>query len=336
MENYQAEELIKYINKFRAKRIMVLGDLIADKFIIADPERLSREAPVLILKHQQEKILPGGGANAAANIASLGAEVDLLGVVGGDLAASALKEELNQLQIITAGVFKYASRPTALKTRILAGGDQIVRQQVVRVDKIKSFDISSSLKEKLLSYLENNLAESDAVLFSDYGNGIFNQDSTAQFVKAAAAAGKNSAVDSRYQLDQFKGAVIATPNLEEASAIYGAELRTQAEVERAGLEMRKNLELKYLLITQGGDGMTLFAPGEKIEHIAAANFSEVFDVTGAGDTVVGTLILALAAGAPVEIAIRIANYAAGIVVRKSGVASVTAAELIREVNKNDS
>jgi len=336
MENYQAEELIKYINKFRAKRIMVLGDLIADKFIIADPERLSREAPVLILKHQQEKILPGGGANAAANIASLGAEVDLLGVVGGDLAASALKEELNQLQIITAGVFKYASRPTALKTRILAGGDQIVRQQVVRVDKIKSFDISSDLKEKLLSYLENNLAESDAVLFSDYGNGIFNQDSTAQFVKAAAAAGKNSAVDSRYQLDQFKGAVIATPNLEEASAIYGAELRTQAEVERAGLEMRKNLELKYLLITQGGDGMTLFAPGEKIEHIAAANFSEVFDVTGAGDTVVGTLILALAAGAPVEIAIRIANYAAGIVVRKSGVASVTAAELIREVNKNDS
>jgi len=336
MENYQAEELIKYINKFRAKRIMVLGDLIADKFIIADPERLSREAPVLILKHQQEKILPGGGANAAANIASLGAEVDLLGVVGGDLAAAALKEELNQRQIITDGVFKDASRPTALKTRILAGGDQIVRQQVVRVDKIKSFDISSSLKEKLLSYLENNLSESDAVLFSDYGNGIFNQDSTAQFVKAAAAAGKNSAVDSRYQLDQFKGAVIATPNLEEASAIYGAELRTQAEVEKSGLEMRKNLELKYLLITQGGDGMTLFAPGEKIEHIAAANFSEVFDVTGAGDTVVGTLILALAAGAPVEIAIRIANYAAGIVVRKSGVASVTAAELIREVNKNDS
>ncbi|MFN2340885.1 MAG: bifunctional heptose 7-phosphate kinase/heptose 1-phosphate adenyltransferase [Halanaerobium sp.] len=336
MGNYQAAELIKYIKKFKEKRIMVLGDLIADKFIIADPERLSREAPVLILKHQQEKILPGGGANAAANIASLGAEVDLLGVVGDDLAAEALKEELKRRQILTAGVFKDDSRPTALKTRILAGGDQIVRQQVVRVDKVKSFDISSILKEKLLSYLEKKLTESDAVLFSDYGNGIFNQQSTAQFVKAAAAAGKKSAVDSRYQLDQFKGAQIATPNLEEASAIFGEKLRTQAEVERAGLEMRKNLELKYLLITQGGDGMTLFAPGEQIEHIAAANFSEVFDVTGAGDTVVGTLILALAAGAPVEIAIRIANYAAGIVVRKSGVASVTAVELIREVNKNDS
>ena len=188
----------------------------------------------------------------------------------------------------------------------------------------------------MISYLKENIAESDAILFSDYGNGVFNQNSTSQFVNAAAAAGKNSAVDSRYQLDQFRGAQIATPNLEEASAIFGRELRSQAEVEKAGLEMRKELELKYLLITQGGDGMTLFAPGNNIDHIAAANFSEVFDVTGAGDTVVGTLILSLAAGAPVEIAIRIANYAAGIVVRKSGVASVTAAELIREVNKNDS
>ncbi len=334
MVEYHSEDLVKYIKKFAEKRIMVLGDLIADKFIIADPERLSREAPVLILKHQQEKILPGGGANAAANIASLGAEVDLLGVVGADQAAEALIKELNQRQILTAGVFRDRSRPTAEKTRILAGGDQIVRQQVVRVDKVKSFDLSAQLQQKLTAYLKENIAQSDAVLFSDYGNGIFNQQSTAQFVETAAAAGKESAVDSRYQLNQFKGAVIATPNLEEASAIYGKQLRTQAEVEKAGLEMRKELELKYLLITQGGDGMTLFAPGDKIEHAAAANFSEVFDVTGAGDTVVGTLILSLAAGAPVEIAIRIANYAAGIVVRKSGVASVTAAELIREVNKN--
>jgi rfaE bifunctional protein kinase chain/domain len=336
MDNYQAEELIKYIKKFKDKKIMVLGDLIADKFIIADPERLSREAPVLILKHQQEKILPGGGANAAANIASLGAQVDLLGVVGDDLSAAALKKELNQRNIITKGVFKDKGRPTAEKTRILAGGEQIVRQQVVRVDKVKSFDISAELSAKLNSYLEKNIAESDAILFSDYGNGIFNQDTTSKFVKTAAAAGKYSAVDSRYQLPQFKGSVIATPNLEEASEIYGSQLKSQAEVEKAGLKMRKELELKYLLITQGGDGMTLFAPGDKIEHIPAANFSEVFDVTGAGDTVVGTLILALAAGAAVEIAIRIANYAAGIVVRKSGVAAVTAEELIREVDKNDS
>lgn len=335
MDRYQTDEIIKYIKSFETKRIMVLGDLIADKFIIADPERLSREAPVLILKHQQEKILPGGGANAAANIASLGAEVDLLGVVGDDLAAEALKSKLRELKIITEGIFKDPTRPTAEKTRILAGGEQIVRQQVVRVDKVKNFDINYKLSQKLLNYLEEHIAASDAVLFSDYGNGIFNQDTTAKFVKAAAAAGRDSAVDSRYQLNNFKGAVIATPNLEEASAIYGEELKSQAEVEKAGLEMRRRLKLKYLLITQGGDGMTLFGPESEVEHIEVANFSEVFDVTGAGDTVVGTLILALAAGAPAKTAIRIANYAAGIVVRKSGVAAVTALELIREVKKNE-
>lgn len=336
MDRYQSEDLIKYIKKFDQKRIMVLGDLIADKFIIADPERLSREAPVLILKQQKEKILPGGGANAAANIASLGADVDLLGVVGDDQAADALKEELELSSIKTEGVFKDSMRPTAEKTRIMAGGEQIVRQQVVRVDKVKSFDISKDLTEKLLDYFRNNIKKSDAVLFSDYGNGIFNSRTTSRFIKAAAEADKYSAVDSRYQLDSFKKTGIATPNLEEASALYGEELKSQAEVEKAGAEMRKNLELKYLLITQGGDGMTLFGPENKIEHIPAANFTEVFDVTGAGDTVVGTLILSLAAGAPVEIAIRIANFAAGIVVRKSGVASVTAAELIKEVNKNAS
>lgn len=336
MDKYSSKDLVKYIKKFREQKIMVLGDLIADKFIIADPERLSREAPVLILKHQEEKILPGGGANAAANIASLGAAVNLLGVVGDDPAAEALKTKLEASAVNTEGILTDASRPTAEKTRILAGGEQIVRQQVVRVDKIKNSDISPEIAAELLDYLAANIQKNDAVLFSDYGNGIFNQQTTSQFVKIAAEAGRDSAVDSRYQLPQFKGSFIATPNLEEAAAIVGRELKNQSELEKAGLKMRQELELNYLLITQGGAGMTLFAPGDKIAHIPAANFSEVFDVTGAGDTVVGTLILALAAGAPVEIAIRIANYAAGIVVRKSGVAAVTAAELIREVNKNGS
>lgn len=334
MDNYHSADLIKYINKFEQQKIMVLGDLIADKFIIADPERLSREAPVLILQHQSEKILPGGGANAAANLASLGAKVDLMGVVGSDLAAEALKQELATRKIITDGIIEDCERPTAEKTRILAGGEQIVRQQVVRVDKVKSFDLNSKLVKELETYLKTKIKASDAILFSDYGNGIFNSQTTAQFV--AAAGDKISAVDSRYQLEAFKGALIATPNLEEAAAIYGSELESQAEVEKAGLQMRADLDLKYLLITQGGAGMTLFGPNATIDHIAAANYSEVFDVTGAGDTVVGTLTLALAAGAPVEIAIRIANHAAGIVVRKSGVATVTKKELIKEVKKNDS
>jgi rfaE bifunctional protein kinase chain/domain len=336
MQKYSSEELIKYIKKFREQKIMVIGDLIADRFVIAAPDRLSREAPVLILKHKNEKILPGGGANAAANIASLGAEVDLLGITGDDTAGTALKEELKRRKIKTEGILTDHSRPTAEKTRILAGGEQIVRQQVVRVDKVESSDISAELAAKVKSYLRENIKDVDAILFSDYGNGIFTEKVCVDLLKTAADNKKKTAVDSRYQLKLFSGAFIATPNLEEASAVYGEELKTQAEVEEAGVKMRNDLNLKYLLITQGGDGMTLFSPEDNIEHIPAANFTEVFDVTGAGDTVVGTLILAAAAGAPPEIAIRLANYAAGIVVRKSGVASVTEEELIREVVKNGS
>lgn len=336
MQKYSSEELIKYIKTFRKQKIMVIGDLIADRFVIAAPDRLSREAPVLILKHKNEKILPGGGANAAANIASLGAEVDLLGITGDDTAGTALKEELKLRNIKIEGILTDHSRPTAEKTRILAGGEQIVRQQVVRVDKVESSEISAELAAKVKTYLRENVKNVDAVLFSDYGNGIFTEEVCIELLKKAAENNKKTAVDSRYQLKLFSGAFIATPNLEEASAVYGKELKTQAEVEEAGVKMRNDLNLKYLLITQGGDGMTLFSPEDNIEHIPAANFTEVFDVTGAGDTVVGTLILAAAAGAPPEIAIRLANYAAGIVVRKSGVASITEEELIREVVKNGS
>ncbi len=334
MQKYSSEELIKYIKRFGEQRIMVIGDLIADRFVIAAPDRLSREAPVLILKHQNEKILPGGGANAAANIASLGAEVELLGITGDDKAGAELKEELRYRHIITEGILADHTRPTAEKTRILAGGEQLVRQQVVRVDKVESSAISAELAAEIISRFERKIAACDAVLFSDYGNGIFNADLCSKLLQTAAENNKITAVDSRYQLKLFNGAFIATPNLEEASAVYGQRLKSQAEVEKAGLKMRKELNLKYLLITQGGDGMTLFAAEDQIEHIPAANFTEVFDVTGAGDTVVGTLILAAAAGAPAEIAIRLANYAAGIVVRKSGVASVKEEELIKEVVKN--
>lgn len=175
MQKYASEDLIKYIKRFNEKKIMVLGDVIADRFVIADPDRLSREAPVLILRHKKEKVLAGGGANAAANIASLGAEVDLLGIRGDDASGRALIKELQGKNIITEGIFVDGSRPTAEKTRILAGGEQIVRQQVVRVDKLESSAISSKLQSYLLKYFKENIKRADAVLFSDYGNGIFSK-----------------------------------------------------------------------------------------------------------------------------------------------------------------
>ncbi|MGM0602817.1 MAG: bifunctional heptose 7-phosphate kinase/heptose 1-phosphate adenyltransferase [Bacillota bacterium] len=336
MADFDTEILIKYIKSFSQHEIMVIGDLIADKFIIGDPERLSREAPVLILRQKNEKILPGGGANAASNISSLGGIVNLIGVIGRDLSGKALKEVLQIRNIKTAGVLQDKNRPTAEKTRILAGGDQVVRQQVVRIDHLVTDPISEKLSAEIYRYVEKNINSVNGILFSDYGNGLFSGELTEKLIELAEKNNVMTAVDSRYNLAGFKGAGIATPNLEEASAAFGEVLKTQAEVERAGLKLRDKLELKYLLITQGGEGMTLFSPGDEIFHIPAANFTEVFDVTGAGDTVVGTLILALAAGAEVEEAVNLANTAAGIVVRKSGVAVVRPEELIKEVVKDGS
>ncbi|RCW43818.1 MULTISPECIES: bifunctional heptose 7-phosphate kinase/heptose 1-phosphate adenyltransferase [unclassified Halanaerobium] len=333
MSDFDTEILIKYIKSFSQQEIMVIGDLIADKFIIGDPERLSREAPVLILRQKNEKILPGGGANAASNISSLGGGVNLIGVIGSDLIGKALKKELQNRNIKTDGVLQDKKRPTAEKTRILAGGDQVVRQQVVRIDHLVTDPISGKLSEKIYRYVENNINSVNGILFSDYGNGLFSSELTQRLINLGEQNQVMTAVDSRYNLSGFKGASIATPNLEEASAACGKVLKSQAEVEGAGLKLRDKLELKYLLITQGGEGMTLFSPGDEIFHIPAANFTEVFDVTGAGDTVVGTLILALASGAEVKEAVNIANTAAGIVVRKSGVAVVTPEELIKEVVK---
>ncbi len=322
MADFDTEIMIKHIKSFSQQEIMVIGDLIADKFIIGDPERLSREAPVLILRQKKEKILPGGGANAASNISSLGGAVDLIGVIGSDLSGESLKKELQKRNIKTEGVLQDPKRPTAEKTRILAGGEQVVRQQVVRIDHLVTDPITKKLSEEIYNYVEKNINSVNGILFSDYGNGLFSGELTQKLISLAEENQVMTAVDSRYNLAGFKGASIATPNLEEASAAFDEVLKSQSEVEIAGLKLREKLELKYLLITQGGEGMTLFSPDEEIFHIPAANFTEVFDVTGAGDTVVGTLILALASGAEVEEAVNLANTAAGIVVRKSGVAVV--------------
>ncbi len=334
MELVTVDKLLFYINSFKNQKILVVGDLIADKFVIGDPERLSREAPVLILRHRDEHILPGGGANAASNIASLQAQVSLAGLLGDDLAGKQLQNELIQRKINIDNLIVDNSRPTSVKMRVLAGGEQIVKQQVVRIDHLEDSPLKQELEEKFLDELDRLLQDLDGILLSDYGNGLFTKRIRQEIIAKARKLNIPVAVDSRYNLAGFKQATIATPNLEEASAAVGRELLEQAEVDWAGEKLREELLLDYLLITQGGAGMTLFSADKVPYHIPAANFSEVFDVTGAGDTVVGTLLLALAAGAQPEEAIHLANHAAGIVVRKSGVATVDPVELRAEVKKN--
>ncbi len=329
------KSLLTYLKDFKKAKIMVVGDIIADEFLVGKPERLSREAPVLILRRNDQKILPGGAANAAYNISSLEGVTHLVGVVGEDRSGKKLKKILVENNINITGIFSTKNRPTSLKTRVLAGGEQVVKQQVVRIDHLEQEDISKKLQDKIILHIKNNISEIDGLLLSDYGNGLFSSEMKKSLINLGREKGKFVAVDSRYDLLEFEGASLATPNLEEAGNAVGKKLKTQKDVIKAGEKLIKTLKLDNLLITQGSEGMTLFSKNEKHEHIPVANFSEVYDVTGAGDTVIGALVLGLAAGVPISKAVRLANYAAGIVVRKSGVAVVNPAELKKEVIENE-
>ncbi|MFW5999075.1 MAG: bifunctional heptose 7-phosphate kinase/heptose 1-phosphate adenyltransferase [Halanaerobiaceae bacterium] len=328
-------DLVSYINKFKTRSILVLGDIIGDEFIEGNPERLSREAPVLILRQQERRILPGGAANAGNNICSLGGDVKILGLVGKDESGRALLDCMQEKGMNTSRILKTGSRPTTLKTRVLAGGKQVVKQQIVRIDHLDSSPVGRDCERIIIERFHKLVDDIDAILLSDYGNGLFTSAVIEEVLMTADELGKIVAVDSRYSLPDFRGASIATPNLEEAGIVVGREIKSQREVEEAGKIILGEMDLDHLLITQGGDGMTLFAGRKNPVHIPAANFTEVYDVTGAGDTVVGTLVLALASGASPLGAVRLANYAAGIVVRKSGVATVSPEELKEVVKEND-
>lgn len=319
-------KLADYLSQFHKQKILVIGDMIADEFIIGQPQRLSREAPVLILEQTEHKVLPGGGTNAANNASALGAKVYLAGIIGDDSAGIRLKETLNELGVKTGGLIVDSSRPTSVKTRIMAGGGQVVKQQMVRVDNLETGNISNIVEDKLLAYIEKTIAKVDGVILSDYGNGVFTERIKSEVIKLAKDNDKILAVDSRYQLETFKEITIATPNKEETENTVGFKLDSSTAIEKAGWRLREILNAEAVLVTLGGEGMQLFSE-KGTTHVPASNYTEVFDVTGAGDTVIATLVLALISGAGKVEAMRIANYAAGIVVRKSGVATTNITEL---------
>ncbi|MGM0502620.1 MAG: bifunctional heptose 7-phosphate kinase/heptose 1-phosphate adenyltransferase [Bacillota bacterium] len=325
-------KLKHYLTRFNEQNILVLGDMIADEFIYGQPERISREAPVLILEQHDHEILPGGGTNAANNVAALGGQVYLAGIIGDDRVGRGLTEQLKQEDIKTEGLIIDESRPTAVKTRILAGGEETVKQQVVRVDKLETHLIAKRIETRLLAYVEEIIDQIDAILLSDYGNGVFTDSLKDKIIKLGQEKDKIITVDSRYSLKSFKGVTIATPNREEAEEAVGFELDKPQEIEQAGEQLRSELDSEAMLITLGGEGMQMFT-AEGSTHIPASNYAEVYDVTGAGDTVIGTLTLALASGASMVEAMKLSNHAAGIVVRKLGVATTNQQEMIAAMGK---
>lgn len=321
------EDLLQVISNMQNKKIMLIGDMIADVYLEGRISRISREAPVLILEHTAEKVVPGGAANAVHNTATLGGKVFAVGIVGNDFPGEELSRILGAKGVVTTGLIQDASRPTITKTRVMAGGQATVRQQVVRIDREKKEPLTPEIEKLLIEYIINTIPQMDAVVLSDYGGATVTQAVLQAVIRACHLHQKPSIVDSRYKIMEYKDVMVVKQNESEAAAAIGLKSLDEKSLLDAGKTILAQLNAEAVLITQGPDGMTLFEKSGKVTHIPVTNISEVYDVTGAGDTVVAAMILAIAAGATYEEAACLANFAAGIVVRKPGTATAIPKEL---------
>jgi D-glycero-beta-D-manno-heptose-7-phosphate kinase len=330
----EVERLRKIIEAFPKITITVLGDLVADEFVYGEISRVSREAPVLILKHRERTVVPGGGANAVNNLADLGVNVLPVGAIGDDEPGRLLVRAFRHKRIPVSGVLKDKAFTTVTKTRILAGMTHNTRQQVVRVDREPEGAPSRHLTRELFLATREYLRASDALLISDYGYG----SATPAIVNALRERSRGKLVplilDSRYRLLEYSGATAATPNEAEVEAALHRRIgHGWEEVVDAGTRVMERMKLQSLLITRGRDGMAAFDQKHAPVDIPIFGSDQVADVTGAGDTVIAAFSAALAAGASTEEAAQLANYAGGIVVMKRGTATVSADELLRALDQ---
>lgn len=316
------------LRRFPRVRIGVVGDFLADRYIYGTPARLSREAPVLILRWEREHLGPGGAANSAANLLALGARVACAGVLGDDGSGRELRDRFAAGGADVSGLRLDRGWATILKTRVLAGDRHRSKQQVIRVDREPGGPPPVAAERAVLAAVRRLAGEVDGWLVSDYGYGTVTPRLYAALREGPRAARKVVVVDSRHRGGEFRGATALTPNEEEASEASGLPVRTAAEVEAAGAALLRRTGARNVLITRGNQGLALFSEGEPPAFVpASGGDEEVTDANGAGDTVAATLTLALAAGGcPVDAA-RLANHAGGVVVMKPGAATLTRDEL---------
>lgn len=335
--NKEVERLRKIIESFPKVTITVLGDLVADEFVFGEISRVSREAPVLILKHRERTVVPGGGANAVNNLADLGVNVLPVGAVGDDEPGRLLVKYFRHKRIPVSGVLRDKSYTTVTKTRILAGMTHNTRQQVVRVDREPENPPSQHLTRELFLAAREYLRASDALLVSDYGYG----SATPALVNALRQPGRRKPLaiplilDSRYRLLEYSGATAATPNEPEVESALNVRIgKDWQKLMSAGRDILDRMKLQSLLITRGRDGMVAFDQEHAPLDIPIFGSDQVADVTGAGDTVIAAFSAALAAGANTEEAAQLANYAGGIVVMKRGTATVSQQELLHVLEQS--
>jgi D-glycero-beta-D-manno-heptose-7-phosphate kinase len=317
------------IDRFSRMKALVIGDLMLDHYIWGRVSRISPEAPVPIVEVSRETDMPGGAGNVALNLADLGAEVHVVGAIGQDAAADRLLSIFSRKQMQIGGILRTGDRPTILKTRIIAH-----HQQVVRVDREIRGDLSGLLQDQIEDFVVKALANVQAVIFSDYGKGVVTKKLIAAIIPEARRRGIPITVDPKIEnFGSYKKVTCVTPNLMEAMEGVGIRrLNSETEIEQLGKKILSSLQSDSVLITRGEKGMSLFEKGKAPLHIPTSA-REVYDVTGAGDTVISALTLALAAGAPLRTAAELANHAAGIVVGKLGTATVTGRELLEHLRK---
>lgn len=319
----------KIIERFEKGRILVIGDIMIDRFIWGKVSRISPEAPVPVVLVEKETFLLGGAANVVNNIRALGGKVSACGVVGNDENGRKILEDLVSRGIQTEGIFVEEGRQTTVKTRIIAH-----QQQVVRIDRETTQAPNASTSRKLSLFLKDSLEEYDGVVLSDYGKGVLTRELIRQVIRKVRGAGKFVLVDPKLKnFFYYKRATVVTPNTSEASAAAGIAIVDFPSLVKAGRGLLRRLQCDFLVITRGEEGMAIFEP-HKEPFVVPTVAREVYDVTGAGDTVIATMALALAGGAGAKEAATLANHAAGIVVGKVGTATVSRQELREAVRRS--
>jgi rfaE bifunctional protein kinase chain/domain len=324
LQDSQDKSLVNIIKRFAEQRIVILGDAIADQFLHGAISRVSREAPVFILRHQHTETLPGGAANCAMNLVALGARVSLISVTGDDESGSELRTKLEAAGVNIDGVIVSDRVQTTTKVRIFAGQSHSSKQQVIRVDYEGAPLADEDIRNAILKRLEHAFDGANAIVISDYNYGVVD-GRAAELIRNTVNV--PVLVDSRFRLPEFTGFTAATPNEDEVENLAGASISSTEELETAAKTLKQRLGHHALLVTRGNKGMALLEGDAPPVHIQAVGAQQAVDVTGAGDTVIATFALALATGASFTDAARLANYAGGLVVMKRGTATVSAAEL---------
>lgn len=325
----------RLLGAFRRQRVLVLGDMVVDEYIVGRPARISREAPVLILHHSDSFVRLGGATNAAHNFATLGARTSVIGVVGDDEAGRRLHELLEATGIDTRGLVVDPSRPTSTKTRVLGKGTQEVQQQIVRIDRVDTRFVDGPISDRMIDAFHRLVPDADAVLISDYDNGVISPEIVDACLPDAARNGKIVTVDSHGDLFRFHGVTAATPNQPEAEGTVGFPIASEEDLRRAGAQLLEGMDARGVLVTRGSEGIALFERGQEpyLLPISTPDSPEVVDPSGAGDTVSAVFTLAFAGGAGMRYGAFLANVAGGEVVRYAGTVGLTQSQLRAALRK---